>query len=90
MFGNLTRVEKEQRDQQPLLRELVRCALSLLKAKRAPKDAWQRLVLCLDPKSSDPATRVLIMDYMSVLTVSRPEFYEELLASVEYFKFCKV
>ncbi len=49
VFGNLTRVEKEQRDQ-ALLRELVRCALVLLKAKKGPKDAMQRLILCLDPK----------------------------------------
>ncbi len=31
----------------------------------------------------------MVLDYLSYLTVSKPEFYDDVLASCEYFKFCK-
>lgn len=87
VYGMVTKVEKEQRDQ-TMLRELVRCAISLLKSKKAPKDALQRLILCLDPKSSDASSRVMILDYLAFLVTSRPECYDELQVRMFFSRSC--
>ncbi len=92
VLGNVSACERTAN--QPLvLRELIRCALALIKHKKSmnavPKDSMQRLILCLDPRSSDVQSRVLLMDYLSVLCVTEPQRYDEVLAAMDYYKFVK-
>jgi hypothetical protein len=53
------------------------------------KDTLQRLILCLDPKSSGPLSRQLLYSRLALLCCSEPMFYVGVAAAMKYYQFAK-
>ncbi len=60
-----------------------------MRAVLESKDALNRMILCLDPRSTEAASRLYIYDYFSVLCATEPQHYSDVVAAMEYYKFVK-
>ena len=81
---------------QPLLYEYMRCFVALLRSKQGKqmilgegRDGLKRVILCLDPKSADVATRIVVYDHLSLLCATDSQYFNGVTEAVEYYKFVK-
>lgn len=53
------------------------------------RDTMQRIVLCLDPKSTNPSCRIILYDHLAVLCSEEARYYNLLTDALIYYKFVK-
>ena len=53
------------------------------------RDGLKRVILCLDPKSADAATRIVVYDHLSLLCATDSQYFNGVMEAVEYYKFVK-
>ncbi len=99
ILQGITAAERDcqtDKSKQPLLYEYIRCFVALLRSSKGKqmmlgegRDGLKRVILCLDARSADAATRAIIYDHLSLLLATDAQFYNIVMEAVEYYKFVK-
>lgn len=79
-----------------LLYEMLKCFFILVRSKQGKqqllidaKDSLKRVILCLDPRSTDVATRIMVYDQFCLLCAVDPQYFPQIVEAVQYYKYVK-